>query len=109
VRAARRRQPPAPSIRYRSQRCPGALLKSAWCLADGGLYTATPIDPLFLLLPVLEKSRQRVGTTQRSPMLATCTRRPTAQLQRLATHRRSLLGCLPAHPCHAPHPCQANM
>ena len=29
-------------------------------IADGGLYLSTPVDPLFLALPILEASRRQV-------------------------------------------------
>lgn len=29
--------------------------------ADGGVYLSTPVDPLFVVLPLLEKSRRRVS------------------------------------------------
>ena len=30
-------------------------------LSDGGLFAATPVDPVFVLLPYLERSRKRVS------------------------------------------------
>ena len=30
-------------------------------IQDGGLYLATPVDPVFVLLPFLERSRKRVS------------------------------------------------
>lgn len=33
-----------------------------YVLGDGGMYLCTPIDPLFLALPLLESSRNKVDT-----------------------------------------------
>ena len=35
--------------------------------ADGSLFMATPVDPLFLLLPLLERSRNRVRMQDSPP------------------------------------------
>lgn len=40
---------------------------------DGSLYLATPIDPLFVILPILEQLRMKVGivmpSSESSPVL----------------------------------------
>ncbi len=45
------------------------LFLAHWALMqrvpDGGLYAATPVDPLFILLPVLERHRQKVRLAKR--------------------------------------------
>ena len=48
---------------YEFQRC--KHYHSSWLIgqnliSDGGVYSATPVDPVFVLLPYLERSRKRV-------------------------------------------------
>ena len=48
---------------YELQRC--KHYHSSWLvgqdlISDGGVYSATPVDPVFVLLPYLERSRKRV-------------------------------------------------
>lgn len=63
------------------RRAASACLSALRLRADGGMYAATPIDVLFILLPLLERHRQK-ARQQRASNSVAVSRHPDAACSR---------------------------
>ena len=41
---------------------------TVFLVTDGSLYMATPVDPVFILLPIFDEARMKVGRSLYAPL-----------------------------------------